>query len=118
MIESISLKFTEKPEPLVVPAQGVTIYVGPNNSGKSLLLREFETSFSTHGMVATKLFNDYDVVWPTQEQVEKDIEKLKKKAPLHQGGDCHPPLATRGDSYVPRAEQGPRMTAKPLQGGI
>jgi hypothetical protein len=82
MIESISLKFTEKAEPLVIPSQGVTIFVGPNNSGKSLLLREFETAFGSHGTPETKLFNDYELQWPEEAQIAKDIEKLKKKAPL------------------------------------
>jgi AAA domain, putative AbiEii toxin, Type IV TA system len=82
MIESISLKFTEKAEPLVVPSQGVTIFVGPNNSGKSLLLREFEAVFGTHGTIDTKLFGDYELEWPDESQIESDMEKLKKKAPL------------------------------------
>lgn len=82
MIESISLKFTERAEPLVVPSQGVTIFVGPNNSGKSLLLREFESSFGSHGTPETKLFHDYELEWPDEAQLEKDVEKLKKKAPV------------------------------------
>ncbi|MET4320297.1 AAA family ATPase [Bradyrhizobium sp. RT5a] len=82
MIESISLKFTERTEPLVVPSQGVTIFVGPNNSGKSLLLREFEAAFATHGTIETKLFGDYELQWPEEGQLESDIEKLRKKAPV------------------------------------
>jgi predicted ATP-dependent endonuclease of OLD family len=82
MIESISLKFTGKAEPLVVPSQGVTIFVGPNNSGKSLLLREFEAAFASHGTLETKLFCDYELEWPEESQIESDIEKLKKKAPV------------------------------------
>jgi predicted ATP-dependent endonuclease of OLD family len=46
MLESISLKFTELAELLRIPAQGVTIFVGPNNSGKSLVLREIEQDIS------------------------------------------------------------------------
>ena len=42
MFETISLKFTERSAPLIVPAQGVTVFVGPNNAGKSLALREIE----------------------------------------------------------------------------
>ena len=55
MLESISLKFTELAEPLRVPAQGVTIFVGPNNSGKSLVLREIELDIHSHQNVATKI---------------------------------------------------------------
>lgn len=44
MFDSISLKFTELTEALRIPAQGVTVFVGPNNSGKSLVLREIHDS--------------------------------------------------------------------------
>jgi hypothetical protein len=81
MIESISLKFTDKTEPLVIPSQGVTIFVGPNNAGKSLLLREFEASFNSHAIIETKLFGDYELQWPDQTQINIDLERLKKKAP-------------------------------------
>ncbi|WP_029079821.1 ATP-dependent endonuclease [Bradyrhizobium sp. th.b2] len=81
MIESISLKFTERAEPLVVPSQGVTIFVGPNNSGKSLVLREFEAAFGSNGTLNTKLFGDYELEWPEEPQIEADVEKLRKKAP-------------------------------------
>jgi predicted ATPase len=55
MLKSISLKFTELHEPLHVPAQGVTIFVGPNNSGKSLILREIEMDVASHPKITTKL---------------------------------------------------------------
>ncbi|MET4173875.1 ABC-type cobalamin/Fe3+-siderophores transport system ATPase subunit [Bradyrhizobium sp. LA6.1] len=81
MIESISLKFTKRTDPLVVPARGVTIFVGPNNSGKSLLLREFESAFMSNGTSETKIFGDYELQWPEEAQFRSDIEKLKEKAP-------------------------------------
>jgi ABC-type enterochelin transport system ATPase subunit len=62
MLEYISLKFTELPEPLRVPAQGVTVFVGPNNAGKSLVLQEIEQDFSSHVKTATKLLNDFEIV--------------------------------------------------------
>lgn len=76
MLKSISLNFTERSEPLIVPAQGVTIFVGANNSGKSLVLREVEQSFSNYGNVATKIVNDYDIIAPTASQVENDLKRL------------------------------------------
>lgn len=82
MLDSISLKFTELAEPLRVPAQGVTVFVGPNNSGKSLVLREIEQDISSHANVATKLLDDIEIVWLNEEQLEKDLENLTKKAPL------------------------------------
>jgi len=82
MLESISLKFTELASPLQVPAQGVTIFVGPNNAGKSLVLRELEQDISTHASVATKIVSDFEIIWLSDEQLNKDIENLTKKAPL------------------------------------
>jgi hypothetical protein len=82
VLESISLKFTELAEPLRVPAQGVTIFVGPNNSGKSLVLREIEQDISSHARVANKIVSDFEIVWVGEEQLNGDITKLTKKAPL------------------------------------
>jgi predicted ATP-dependent endonuclease of OLD family len=73
MLESISLKFTELFEPLRVPTQGVTVFVGPNNSGKSLVLREIEQDVSSHATVATKLLNDFEIVWSSEQQLEEDL---------------------------------------------
>jgi hypothetical protein len=81
MLDSISLKFTERDTPLTVPAQGVTIFVGPNNSGKSLVLREIEMAFSTSSRVATKLLDDFQIIWPDEQQIKDDINNLRKEAP-------------------------------------
>ena len=81
MLESISLKFTETATPLVVPAQGITVFVGPNNSGKSLVLRELEVALSTNGPASTKLLHDFELVWPSEAQLLDDVTKLIKKAP-------------------------------------
>jgi hypothetical protein len=82
MLESISLKFTDVAEPLHVPAQGVTIFVGANNSGKSLILRELEQDLSSHSRVSTIILDDFEIVWLSDEQLNTDIEDLTKKAPL------------------------------------
>jgi predicted ATPase len=81
MLESLSLKFTELAEPLRVPAQGVTVFVGPNNSGKSLVLREIEQEISSHPSTATKLIEDFEIEWFSEEQLDDDIKNLNKKAP-------------------------------------
>ena len=81
MLDTITLKFTEKPELLIVPARGVTIFVGPNNAGKSLLLRELETALSTNGRVQSKLLEDFELTWPDDQQLQNDIASLKKKSP-------------------------------------
>jgi hypothetical protein len=81
MLETITLKFTEAAAPVVVPAQGVTVFVGPNNAGKSLVLRELEIALSTNGPVETKLLKDFELVWPSETQLADDVIKLTKKAP-------------------------------------
>ena len=63
MLESVSLKFTELTEPLRIPAQGVTVFVGPNNSGKSLVLRELEQEISNSQKSSTKILDDYEIIW-------------------------------------------------------
>ena len=81
MLETISLKFTEATNPVIVPAQGVTVFVGPNNAGKSLILRELEAAVSSNGSIETKLLHDFEFVWPSEVQLTADIAKLTKKAP-------------------------------------
>ncbi|MGO9476103.1 MAG: hypothetical protein ACLPWS_22275 [Rhodomicrobium sp.] len=80
MLESITLHFSECAELLVVPAQGVTILVDPNNSGKSLLLREIETAIATNGPFTGKVLRDFSIAWPTGNQFSQAIETLKKHA--------------------------------------
>jgi len=83
MLESITLKFTETPE-LVLPTKGITIFVGPNNSGKSLLLREIEQAFVTHPFpTGLRILEDYEISWPTLEEVNRAIEGF---APLQVQG--------------------------------
>lgn len=81
MLESISLKFTELSEPLRVPAQGVTIFVGPNNSGKSLVLREIEQVTRSNQVLPTKILDDYEIVWPSEDQFNQDIENVIRRSP-------------------------------------
>ena len=81
MLETITLTFTERTDPLVVPAQGVTVFVGPNNAGKSLVLRELEIALSTHGRAATKLLTDFALLWPEETLLSEDVERIKKKSP-------------------------------------
>jgi hypothetical protein len=81
MFDWISLNFTELPQPVRIPAQGVTIFVGPNNSGKSLILRELEQDVSSHARIAAKLLNDFELSWLSQDQLGSDISKLTRRAP-------------------------------------
>lgn len=81
MFESISLKFTEIAEPLRFPVNGVTVFVGPNNSGKSLVLRELEQDFSSYTPLEKKVLHDFEIVWPSEDQLNEDIDNLTKKTP-------------------------------------
>jgi ABC-type cobalamin/Fe3+-siderophores transport system ATPase subunit len=83
MLKSITLRFTERPEPVIIPTEGVTIFVGPNNSGKSLALREIERALIS-GQIQHegKLVSDFDVRMPNTDQLQADIELLRKKSPI------------------------------------
>lgn len=75
MYKSIKLKFSNLKEPLELPVQGITILVGPNNSGKSLALREMEQALhSDHPMINLKIFHDFEAEWPSDEEI-KELEK-------------------------------------------
>lgn len=94
MIKEISLKFGSKykDNPLKFSPGSVTIFVGPNNSGKSLLLREIE-NFCTTGSNKNNLilenlefyFSDNQIqsmlnyyTIPKEESKESDIIRIAK----------------------------------------
>jgi hypothetical protein len=81
MLSSITLKFTQH-EDLVLPTSGITIFVGPNNSGKSLALREVEQAFTVHPFPSgLNILRDYEIKWPTLEEVNKSVEKFELLQP-------------------------------------
>jgi hypothetical protein len=43
---------------------------------------------------------------------ERTKERQLQARPVHEGGGCHPPVATRGHSYAQRAEKAPLMTTE------
>ncbi len=57
------------------------MFVGPNNSGKSFVLKEVEQFFLNHENFPTKIVDDFKIIWPTEEQAKKDIEALSQKHP-------------------------------------
>ena len=78
MLSSITLKFTEHQD-LVLPASGITIFVGPNNSGKSLVLKEIESAFNTHPFPSkTSMLRDYDVKWLDETEIEVALTQYEK----------------------------------------
>lgn len=81
MLKNVTLKFTENAD-LTIPAQGITIIVGPNNSGKSLLLREIETAFTIHPFPdGLKILRDYDISWPDKSSLTIALDKYSKFNP-------------------------------------
>lgn len=75
MLDSITLQFTQH-EDLVLPAAGITIFVGPNNSGKSLILKEIEQAFLVHPFPNNMLvLKDYEVKWPEVDAVKLTLTK-------------------------------------------
>ncbi|HEY1942536.1 MAG TPA: AAA family ATPase [Roseiarcus sp.] len=87
MLKSISLKFTEMQGTVTVPSEGVTIFVGPNNSGKSLVLRELEQDISSNLATATKLLSDFEITWPDEAKLYADITALSKNSPPNMSPD-------------------------------
>lgn len=89
MFTSITLKFTEHQD-LTLPGAGITVFVGPNNSGKSLVLKEIEAAFMQHPFPGnTQILRDYEVKWYTPEEIIYALAKFE----LHQ--DTPPPLGQK-----------------------
>ena len=78
MLKSISLKFSEG-APLVLPSEGVTIFVGPNNAGKSLVLREIASWFSDWPVPTDhQILENCEFVWGSESDLNALIEKHKR----------------------------------------
>lgn len=80
MISTIVLNFTENPD-LILPTSGITVFVGPNNSGKSLVLKELEMAYQTHPFPSgLKILKDYDVKWPTEPELDALLKSFERFA--------------------------------------
>ena len=79
LIKKISLKFGagEGLESLHLEPSGITLFVGPNNSGKSLILREIEKFCATHNKVSNHVLSDIEFALPQKEVVLKDLESKR-----------------------------------------
>lgn len=81
MFSSITLKFTETAD-LTLPTAGITVFVGPNNAGKSLVLREIEQAFLVHPFPAgLRILRDYEVLWPSLDELQSSIQKYEARGP-------------------------------------
>lgn len=81
MLQSVKVKFSETGS-FDLEVKGITLFVGPNNSGKSLLLREIETISSTDTPPNNlKIVSDFDIEWPDETALHKIIETAKENTP-------------------------------------
>jgi len=79
MLNKIVLKFTEEPQRVALPSQGITVFVGPNNSGKSLVLRELERAVSENPIPSDlKLVADFEIDWP--DTAPRECRDLPRKS--------------------------------------
>lgn len=83
--ETAALTYPVEREVGELPAAGITVFVGPNNSGKSLVLREIETALVVHPFpTGLHILKDYDVKWQTRVEIDAFIDKSKGVQPPHQ----------------------------------
>lgn len=78
MLDSITLKFTENPD-LTIPLDGITIFVGANNSGKSLVLKEVESAMAVHPFPGDlKILREYEIKWPSVDQIKVTLQNFER----------------------------------------
>lgn len=79
LIKKISLKFgaSEGLESLSLEPSGITLFVGPNNSGKSLILREIEKCCAIHNKTSNLILSDIEFQLPKKEEVLNDLRSKK-----------------------------------------
>jgi len=81
MLKSVKLQFSETGT-LDLSTKGIIIFVGPNNSGKSLVLREIETIISQQPPPANlNIVVDFDIDWPSEEIIDKQIAIARSRTP-------------------------------------
>lgn len=79
MLKKITLKFTEQPD-IDLPASGAIIFVGPNSSGKSLVLKEIEEAFRHNQLPANlKILRDFELAWPTLSGAITEVKDLSQR---------------------------------------
>ncbi|TPE53594.1 ATP-dependent nuclease [Amaricoccus solimangrovi] len=79
MLESITLQFTENDD-IHLPMNGVTIFVGPNNAGKSLILREIASLYADTDR-KRMLLKEFSLHWPSSGEIDSTLEKMSIFSP-------------------------------------
>ena len=86
MLDTITFKFTDGPD-ITVPAKGITVFVGPNSSGKSLALREIECIFLDQN--PKKIISSFTINWPPPpDDLPRIAERLQAETPKETAA-CH-----------------------------
>jgi energy-coupling factor transporter ATP-binding protein EcfA2 len=81
VLKSVTVNFSETGS-FELEAEGITIFVGPNNSGKSLVLREIEAIVSQDPPPSNlKIVSDFDIEWPDESLINEKVEKAKASTP-------------------------------------
>lgn len=81
MLKSVMVNFSETGS-FELEAGGITIFVGPNNSGKSLVLREIEAVVSQSPPPGNlKIVSDFEIEWPDTTTIQKMIDEAKVSTP-------------------------------------
>lgn len=81
MLNSITIKFGDpvNPDILELDLDKITIFVGPNNSGKSLLLREIENFITTGATNNRLILDELKFKYPTSEDLDVFVEQFEVK---------------------------------------
>jgi ABC-type hemin transport system ATPase subunit len=79
MIKKLTLKFGKngKGEKLEIEPGSVTIFVGPNNSGKSLALREVEAYCQNGSSTNLKIVDSIDFLIPDDAELRRQVDAMQ-----------------------------------------
>jgi energy-coupling factor transporter ATP-binding protein EcfA2 len=89
MIASMKLKFGAGPGSQVnpIPLTPMTVFVGPNNSGKSLVLRELEASCRAgQAPESFKMVAGIDFSALSEKAISEELERILKRVQRHPSG--------------------------------
>lgn len=79
LINRLALRFGSRSElpPLELQPTGITLFVGPNNSGKSLVLREIEKFCALNNATGNHILGHIDFNFPDAETLRRGISASK-----------------------------------------
>ena len=85
MLRRIFLKFgpSGSSEPIGIDLATMTIFVGPNNSGKSLVLREIQHYIEQGPSISRSIIDGIEVDLPSYDEAESLLRTRKVDLPVH-----------------------------------